>query len=91
MKANFLFKKQPGQKIIANLKKDNEKLVQLIQSMKQSNDTITKSTITPDCQQNCTIGIIKKVVSALSILDEFQTYKYFLAKSNTIKDSSRNF
>ena len=56
--ANFLFKKQPGQNIIAKLKKDNQKLFQLIQNMNQSNGTTTNSTTIPTCEKNCTKGMI---------------------------------
>ena len=53
--SKFLFKKQPGQKINANLKKENQKLIQLIQKL---NGTTTNSTTILICEKNCTIGMI---------------------------------
>ena len=69
LKVNF--KKQPYQKIIASGKKDNQKLIQLIQKLFKSNDTITNSTTIPTCDKNCKIGMIK-VVSDY-ILDVLET------------------
>ena len=81
-KLKVFFKKQPSQNINASLKKENQKLIQLIQSMKQSNGTMANSTITPACEQNCTKGKIWKVSSDC---------KYFLAKYQAFKDLLQNF
>ena len=53
--SKFLFKKQPGQKINAYLKKENQKLIQLIHKL---NGTTTNSTTIQICEKNCTIGMI---------------------------------
>ena len=64
-----MFKKQPVQKMVATNQGD-QKLIQLIQKLIKYNGTTTNSTTIRACEKNCTIGMIKTVLSAWSILNE---------------------